>query len=200
LTTAGAVWSLGTIDALWVFNNTSMPGNNYLLFDNFTVTVGPNGVPRILWGPQSQTVGAGSDVFLAAAATGGSLSYQWFFGSTMIPSATNASLALRNVVSTQMGNYTIKVSNSNGSATGTALVTVTNPPPYALFGQPSFTGGGGVQLNVATAVGNNYRLQASTNLSNWVTVSSFYGSGPGTLCLDPAASQFGTRFYRLVSP
>jgi uncharacterized repeat protein (TIGR01451 family) len=201
ITTSGAALTLGDIDAVWVVNNSFAPGNNYLLFDNYSVTAGPTFVPRILAGPQNQTVAAGSDVFLGAAAAGTApLTYQWSYNNGAIPSATNASLTLRNVTVGQSGTYSVLVVNSSGNAAAAALVTITNPPPRALFAAPAFSGSNGLLLNLSVSVGNTYRFQASTNLADWSTLATLYANGTNTVCFDPSAAAFRARFYRLVSP
>jgi len=157
--------------------------------------------PVILLGPQNQTVTAGADVFLSAVAFGASpLTYQWSFGTNAINNATNAALLLKDATPSQSGAYSILVTNLNGAAGNFAIVTITNPLPQAQFGKINFSAASGLTLNLALAVGNNYSLQTSTNLSNWTTLTSFYANGSNTVCLDPAATNFSSRYYRLVSP
>jgi hypothetical protein len=38
ITTSGAALNLGDIDAVWSFHNPRAPGDNFMLFDNFTIT------------------------------------------------------------------------------------------------------------------------------------------------------------------
>jgi hypothetical protein len=201
MTTSGAALTLGVIAAYWQFGNASFPGNNYMLFDNYAVTAGPSLVPRILVGPQNVTVKAGSDVFLNAAAAGAApLAYQWSYNSGQINGATNNNLILRNVLSGQTGTYSVLVSDANGVASASAVVTITNPPPQARFAPPVFSGNNGLLLNLSVAIGNNYRFQTSSNLVNWSTLSAFYAGGTNALCFDPATGGFKAKFYRLVSP
>ena len=201
LTTTGAALTLGSIDAFWQFGNSSFPGNNYMLFDNYSVTAGPSDVPRILLGPQDATVEAGSDVFLNVAAAGAApLAYQWSYTNGVINGATNDNLILRNVVSGQSGTYSVLVSDANGTASAAAVVTITNPPPQAQFVVPAFSGTNGLLLQLSLAIGNNYRLQTSTNLLDWSTIAAFYAAGTNTLCFDSATSGFKEKFYRLDSP
>jgi hypothetical protein len=48
LTTSGYSLSLGDIDAGWVLHNTAAPGDNYMVFDDFTVTAEQVVYPPIL--------------------------------------------------------------------------------------------------------------------------------------------------------
>jgi len=96
--------------------------------------------PTITNPPQSQTVNAGSDVTFTVQATGSPpLNYQWFLGQTAINGGTGPSLLLTNVSSADSGTYTIQVTNSFGSASASATLTVTNPPmgtPPTITTQP----------------------------------------------------------------
>jgi len=104
------------------------------------------------------------------------------------------------VISGQTGSYSVLVANSSGSATNGAVVTITNPPPQVLFANPNLSANNGLVLNLGLSVGNNYDLQASTNLSDWSILAAFYCNGTNTICFDPLATNFSKRFYRLVSP
>jgi len=91
--------------------------------------LGPLTPPTITASPASQTVSTGGSVNLTVAATGGNLTYQWYFGGTALPGATNPNLYLTNVGANQSstyGTYTVTVGNSLGSAnSGPAGLTVT---------------------------------------------------------------------------
>jgi Leucine-rich repeat (LRR) protein len=80
--------------------------------------------------PQSQTNVLGSNGLLSVAATGfGTLTYQWYFSGAALPGATNTSLALTNVQTTNAGNYFAVVTNAFSSATSSvAVLTVISAP------------------------------------------------------------------------
>src|SRR5262249_49769559 len=69
--------------------------------------------PTIIRGPGSQTTSGGSTLTFSVEALGAS-SFQWFFNSSPIPSATNASLTLLNVGAVNEGDYFVELSNSAG--------------------------------------------------------------------------------------
>jgi hypothetical protein len=201
ITTIGTALTLGDIDASEVFRSAYTPGTDAMLFDNYQVTAGPNPAPTILQGPSNQTVAAGSSAFLGALVAGAPpLSYQWYAGNNPITNATNSSLLLTGLSANQAGNYTLMVVSPYGSASTAATLTVTNPPPKSLFAAPVSLGGSGALLSLNVAAGNNYQFQASTNLSNWVTLGTFFAMSTNALCFDPAAANAPCRFYRLVSP
>jgi hypothetical protein len=201
MTTTGAAMTLGDIGTRWILYNPSLPSSDNMVFDNYTVTAGPGAVPKLLVGPQNQTVAAGSTVTLAAVASGSSpLSYHWYYESVLIPNATSATLTLAGVAQSQSGKYSVLISNPNGSATGNAVLNVVTPPPQALFVNPGYFGSNGMGLNLALTVGNDYRLQASTNFIAWSTLYDFHAVGTNLVCYDPVSTNFDRRFYRVVSP
>ena len=200
LTTTGAALTLGDIDATASFLNLAHPGLDAMVFDNFAVTAVPSSLPEIWSSSGNQSATSGTDVSLGVAATGAApLSYQWFFNTTAIPNAISPTLVLKNTTPAQSGVYSVTVSNPNGSATAQSTVTISSPPPKAILSKP-VNWGGQATLNLTLASGNDYRLQASTNLANWTTISAFHAYGTNAIGCDPKSSQFSQRFYRVVSP
>jgi hypothetical protein len=86
--------------------------------------------PGITTDPTNQTVLAGADVTLIAAASGSApLRYQWRLNAAPISAATNASLPLLNVQLAAQGDYSLLVTNAAGSVTSqVATLTVQAPP------------------------------------------------------------------------
>jgi len=82
--------------------------------------------------PQSQTIGAGSNVTFSVAADGSApLGYQWQANGTNIPGATNVILSFTNVQASLASNYVVVLSNIYGSATSAvATLTVMPMPPW----------------------------------------------------------------------
>ena len=89
-----------------------------------------DGSPAISVQPFSQTVSANTTVRLQALAAGlQPLGYQWQYGGTNIPGATNALLTLTNVQSDAAGAYALRVSNSMGTTVSvSAVLAVVSPP------------------------------------------------------------------------
>jgi hypothetical protein len=85
--------------------------------------------PTVSRQPQSQSVSCGSSVSFVVCIRGtGPLNYQWFKGATAITGATNDTLTLNNVQSSDAGSYHASVSNSANSTTSLdATLTVTDP-------------------------------------------------------------------------
>ncbi len=201
MTTSGAALTLGDIAAGEVFKSTSFPGTDGMVFDNYQVTSGPGAWPRILAGPQSQTVPAGSALWLGAVANGSPvLAYQWYFNSAPISGATSPTLTVPVMTAAQAGVYSVAVSNYAGSASAAATINVSTVAPQARFASSVSTGTGGAVINLNVATANDYRLLASTNLQDWVTLQSFFANGTNVMCFDQLATNYSKRFYRLVSP
>jgi hypothetical protein len=66
------------------------------------------------------------------------------------------------------------------------------------FTSGSFLSDGEFQLQFAGAPGSNYVLQASTNLLDWTPLSTNPAQSNLLYLLDPKATNFPTRFYRVL--
>jgi uncharacterized delta-60 repeat protein len=89
----------------------------------------PPGWPEILTPPSSQTAPGGSNVTFSVSASGSALTYQWRYNGKRIPDATTSSLTLGGVALEQSGQYSVEVSNSQGSvASPEADLLVLIPP------------------------------------------------------------------------
>jgi pectate lyase len=100
------------------------------------VTVAP---PAIAAQPQSQSVNLGDSVTLAIQATGTApLSYQWFKNDALVSGATTASLAFASAQASDVGTYTVTVTNSAGSITSApaTLSVFTGPVGPTITTQP----------------------------------------------------------------
>jgi hypothetical protein len=105
-------------------------------------TKGSSGTaPTIVTHPQSQTVAEGSDVTFSVSATGSEpLRYRWRRNSITIPGATNSTLTLFSVTTSNAGNYSVIVSNSFGgvlSSNAVLTVTSTNLAPVVTLHRPT---------------------------------------------------------------
>lgn len=87
--------------------------------------------PQIAEHPSDRTNTCGETATFNITATGSQpLSYQWWFEGSTIPDATNATLTLSNLVTSQAGGYSVVVTNQAGAVTSTvAQLTVLVDPP-----------------------------------------------------------------------
>lgn len=129
-----------TNSSLILSNLTAINAGNYFVvatnsFGSVTSAVAALTVvlsPVITQAPLSQTILAGQSAGFSVTAFGAPpLAYQWFFTNAIVD-ATNATLALADVSSTNAGNYFVVVTNDYGSATSSiAVLTVANPAAYS---------------------------------------------------------------------
>jgi uncharacterized repeat protein (TIGR01451 family) len=89
-----------------------------------------NVAPGITQQPTSVITNQGATVAFGVTVVGAAgVSYQWSFNGTGIPSATNSTLTLAGVQSSNVGSYCVVVSNFAGSATSSDAVLTLNLPP-----------------------------------------------------------------------
>ena len=112
--------------------------------------------PLLTLQPLSQTVIAGTNLTLAAAAIGSPpLHYQWRHNDAPVSANNSPVLTVPNIQAQQSGNYVLLVSNVYGVAiSSNALITVTESAPYILL-QPTNTVGypGGSEIDLAVEKG-----------------------------------------------
>ena len=82
----------------------------------------PAPAPAIVSVPQTRSVARGGTTTLFVSASGDDLSYQWKKNGTNIIGATSAGLPLQNATGADEGNYTVVITNSEGSVTNSPIV------------------------------------------------------------------------------
>jgi len=148
---------------------------------NATLTL--NSLLTITLQPTNQTVIQGASATFSVTATGTPpLSYQWWFNATsLLTGATNASLTLTNVQTTNAGAYTVVVSNITGSVTSSTNnghLTVLVPPliTFQPTNQMVIQGSNAIfsvtVSNISTTPLSYQWLFNSTNIIGWGTNSS----------------------------
>ena len=80
--------------------------------------------PSITTAPANTTGVFGQSASLNVRALGGTLSYQWSFDGTAIRNATNATLTLTNLSLASSGTYSVTITNSQGTISASATLTV----------------------------------------------------------------------------
>jgi hypothetical protein len=169
---------------------TSLPANpppQQFYRATLNVPVGPS----ITTPPANQAVVAGQNVTFTVTASGGApLRYQWRFNTTNnLAGATNASLTLTNVQSTNAGSYAVVVTNSYGSVTSAVATlnvnfgpSITTPPTNqtVVRGQnAAFTvvAGGTAPLRYQWRFNTTNNLAGATNASLIVTNAQSTNAG-----------------------
>jgi hypothetical protein len=192
--------------------------SNVVFTTNSSATLSLLIPPSITNQPAGQEVPAGANAsFTCGAAGSGPLSFQWLSGKSPLAGATNSTLVLTNVQSTNAGSIYCVVTNAAGTATSSnALLTVDTAP---VIGTPpssqTVASNAPVTLSVSASstpvpafqwyfdgatTGTNGSLLtvphfgAANEGSYWVVVSNYLGkatSSPATLLLN-APLRFGS--------
>jgi phage gpG-like protein len=152
-------------------------GKSYSLVINRLVSP-----PSITVQPTNLTVLVGTNVTLAAVATGTApLSYQWQSNGVSMAGATNTTLLFSNVQTNATAIYSVVVTNSVGSVTSSNAVLTVNAPPI-ITAQPvsqSVMAGSNVTFTVAATgtapLGYRWRFNG-TNLADGGRVTGAMGS------------------------
>jgi hypothetical protein len=162
-----------------------------------------NVAPAITGQPVSATNHVGDTVVFQVAATGADLSYRWRKNGTNLNNGgnlsgvTNASLTLSNLTSADAANYTVVITNSEGSVTSSvaALVITAYAPPA--ISDIAFNNGV-FQMSITGDPGPDYIVQASTNLMFWESIYTNLAPTPPFIWSDTGATNFNQRFYRVL--
>jgi len=122
--------------------------------------------------PADRTVSGGDATQFSANILGsGPLTYQWLFDSAPIPSATNATYAIPQVIYTNAGSYALRISSPiSTNNTRAAVLTVTNRP--VALGDPTQPG------DVVAVEGRAVTLSAAATGSPPLVYQWYFGATP----------------------
>jgi hypothetical protein len=146
------------------------------LVDNFRVEVAAV-APTIATNPQPQTVKLGTNITFNVSANGlPAPNFQWRFNGTNIFGATNFIFSLTNVTTTNVGNYSVVITNIAGSVTSAPAALALLPPAAAQFQSIQLQPDNSLQIIFSGDSGWNYTVEVSTNLFNWNALTNFSSS------------------------
>jgi hypothetical protein len=183
-------------------------GDNYhgqLGLGDGQITPGKIGRLEILAQPVAQNVPAGAGVLFSVTVTGSKpLAYQWQCNGTNLTNhaglygSQDAMLNLFSALESNAGQYQVIITNAYGSVTSAvASLTVEGPDPVV----PQFAGwrwlGGGRELELTGASQRVVEVHASTNLTNWTWLVTLTNETGQLLYLDPQATNYPMRYYRV---
>lgn len=167
--------------------------------------------PIITIPPSGETVqNGGTAVFSTTVISLTTPSFTWLFNGKPISASANvtvvnlpllgtSTLTISNVSSANAGSYAVRVNNGLTSTSGGAtLVVLTNPVPAVVNIVSGGTGMtvGGFKLQLSGPAGSNYVIQASTDLKNWIPISTNAAPTGSVAYTDTAATNLAFRYYR----
>lgn len=176
----------------WPTTWTSSDGNsyNYCIYASGSPSIS---APTITTQPVSRTNLFGSPITLSVAATGGNLSYQWYFSGVTNPSYVAIQSATNNTFTQTasyrvIGRYYVIVSNAVGTvASSVVYLGVTNAPP-----NPNIT----INLTWLPIVNPvKYEVWSSTNIMVPFTLYTNVGLATNVTFTYPKVSADAQRFY-----
>ncbi|HXU76504.1 MAG TPA: GH25 family lysozyme [Methylomirabilota bacterium] len=187
-----------------VFNGTASGLNAYL--------VGNQGFPFVFSQPSSRFGDLGGSLKLSVGAGGAApLRYQWRFNGANISGATNSSLTLTNLQSTNAGNYVVVVTNSSAGTTSSVAVLTMNGLFTPVFSD-NFDTNSAANWTLNQSTNNNTRATFAYNYSGYGIPSAphsvggttkgvkfeanYTGAGVAALNISPIGQSFGGN-YRL---
>ena len=162
------------------------PSRNWAFDTNFLIEadlppltptlVNPNDVSAIITQPTNQTVIAGSTVTFSVTVTNlppGTFYYLWRFNGTNTSGDSNT-LVLTNVSAASAGDYSVVIVcyDADSPMISSNAVLSVYPSAVPAMSQISYSSANGLQFNVAGVPGFNYIIQTSTNLLDWVPLTT----------------------------
>lgn len=161
----------GLVDEVSLYNRALSLGEIQAVYNAGSAGKCLAAAPSILAQPQNQSVRLGTNVTFTAAIQGNPpFTYQWFLNSNSIPAATNLSLTLTNVQTTNSGLYSLLVSNPFGTAASSnAQLKVLVVFAY---------GNGAPLTNSVQSFGGPVSIQLQTLFTNGTIFYTLDGSQP----------------------
>jgi sugar lactone lactonase YvrE len=173
---------------LGVFASVSSP--DFIAFDSFLPGLG------IKTQPKSQVGYWGKSGTFSVAVKNGTppVSYQWLKDSTPILDATNDTLILINLQSTNAGNYTVVISDA-------LTHTVTSAPAYLSVNPAGVAIALYAGVTIDGVVGQTYGVQSTTDLASpgsWAGITNVTLSIPTQVWYDAEPASQSQCYYRVV--
>ena len=199
----GSVWSLPAVSNPTATNILATGMTN---FSDFVVGEHiPSAAPTITAQPQSQNVNLGGTATFSVEATGtGILTYQWLFNGNPIAGATNSTLVVTNLQSSDAGTYSVIIDNGSLSSSASAVLTLNQlPPPPTTQGIQIVSGN--VEVSFGGIPGQTYAIEATQNLNPFITwtpvATNLVADGNGLFkYVDTQAGSLPMRFFRARTP
>ncbi|HEV2695783.1 MAG TPA: immunoglobulin domain-containing protein, partial [Verrucomicrobiae bacterium] len=167
---------------------------------NWLLTTYPATAPFIVVQPQNVTNAPGQNATFTVVVGGtGPLTYQWYFNTNKpVANATNSTLTINNLQTTNVGAYSVAVTNAAGAAaSANAFLTVAASVPANPKVSGTAFNNGVFSLTVTGDTGPDYIVQVSTNLVTWQSLFTNHAPVPPFSWSDSNAVSYIKRFYRI---
>jgi hypothetical protein len=134
---------------------------------------------------------------------------QFYVGTVSVTTdgSGNARFSLTNTSGNFAGQYFTTTATSAGGDTSefsAAMLAINQTVPSAFFTGPYQPRTNGFAFTLTLQTNFGYRIQATTNLAAkpvpWVDLTNFTATSPTFNFIDRSATNFGLRFYRVISP
>jgi subtilisin family serine protease len=199
VSTMNAPLDLGDISAVWM--PSTLPGDNYMAFDEYEIVALGDQRPKIWLHPESQELITGAELFLSVVAGGDGLTYEWRRNGSVLSGQTQPFIYMPEVGGFAAGVYVVEVRNSYGTVTSSsATVTVGSFSPGRPVLSGSVLAGGRFHLVMTGSPGVVYRIEASSDLIHWTSLATLSSPSGMAEFTDTAAPTHARRFYRAVTP
>jgi hypothetical protein len=167
-----------------------------------TVALGVYVPPNVTLSPLATTLVAGKTLTLTAGATGTPApTYEWYRDNNLLQGFNDAMLTINNIGLNQGGSYYAKAINAGGTANTTSAKVIVTTGIFTKPGNISKESlqSTGFPLDFQLENGKTYRIEYSTDLVTWNTLTTFTSNSTAKQFLDTAAAANEQRFYRLVA-
>ena len=104
--------------------------------------------PTVMTPSRNRSVLPGQDIVFTPIAIGDAPSFRWLLNGSPIPGATNASLSVTNIQSTNAGNYSVIVTNATGVTTSRVAVLRVKTSDFPLLFADNFDANTATNWNV----------------------------------------------------
>jgi Astacin (Peptidase family M12A) len=134
---------------------------------------------------------------------------QFYVGTASVTTdgSGNGNFSLTNFTANYAGQFftaTATAASGDTSEFGADVLATNAATAFAQFAGPFQSQAGGFIFNLTMQTNFNYRIQAATNLSAnpilWIDLTNFTAVNGSLTFTDRTATNFRTRFYRIVSP
>jgi hypothetical protein len=159
----------GTQTLQWIASVFSSPGSGHDYVDEVTFTAGATAPFFTNQTPNQSQVQGLSNTFYAGADGTPPLSYQWLFNNSNISGATSSSYTVASVQATNLGTYSVMVTNGAGTNTMSSTLQFGNVTEWGslLFGQTDVAPGATNVLAISGGWQHSLALQSNGTILAW---------------------------------